>query len=764
MKLSAISAYWVAQTGFFPNHGLHNGNHPDLTCTSNCQTSISKLGYALSSPILRNKLVQLQARSKNQQRFPRVLVKLKGNNKSESNNRKTHEDMLYGVAQKSEGTLSSEDSYAMPRKASSFPEDDSDCQSIPRQEPSLYPCDRQVYLDKLRAIHLHVLASEQWNSSRLKLCHRTYLVSATNLIHYLALHSLDVQQLNEDLSSIGLMNLERANSYVLASITAGIQMLENQAPHCSSREQSPLHASLRDCITSQETEVLDFSISSMRRRASMHAMALLGPAQGKKNVQIMITVGREAIANEMLLPDLLKAGANIIRINCAYDDSSIWSEIIRLAKHSSQMLEKPCRILMDLAGPKLRTGLLENGPSIMKISPQKDVKGCVIFPAQVWLSFPGCGPPRHLSPDAVLFVESKRFLDKLEVGNVVRFVDARGRKRSLQVSKKHTFFAGYGYIAECTSTAYVEASTRLHIERKKGKDIVSRIVDIPSADHYVRLRVGDLLTIHRTPSFPVEEQYSSSPRAPRISCDSGRLFDSVKPGEPIAFDDGKIWGVIQGASSNEIVVSITQASPKGSKLGSGKSINIPQSEMQFEGLTSKDVMDLEFVGANADMVGISFVRDVCDITVVMKELQKRKLEQLGVVLKIETRSGFEKLPLLLLQAMQSPNPLGIMIARGDLAVECGWEKMASIQEEILSVCNAAHVPTIWATQVLETLVKSGIPTRAEITDVACGMRSNCIMLNKGKNIVEAVSSLESIICNSRKSDMKTLLKPLLLSS
>ena len=70
-----------------------------------------------------------------------------------------------------------------------------------------------------------------------------------------------------------------------------------------------------------------------------------------------------------------------------------------------------------------------------------------------------------------------------------------------------------------------------------------------------------------------------------------------------------------------------------------------------------------------------------------------------------------------------PNPLGIMIARGDLAVECGWENMAYIQKEIISVCAAAHVPVIWATQVLESLVRSGVPTRAELTDVAEGMRS-----------------------------------------
>ncbi|KAA8533629.1 hypothetical protein F0562_030937 [Nyssa sinensis] len=146
-----------------------------------------------------------------------------------------------------------------------------------------------------------------------------------------------------------------------------------------------------------------------------------------------------------------------------------------------------------------------------------------------------------------------------------------------------------------------------------------------------------------------------------------------------------------------------------------------------------------------------------------QELEKRKLRNLGIVLKIETKGGFEKLPLMLLEAMKSPNPLGVMIARGDLAVECGWERLADIQEEILSICSAAHIPVIWATQVLESLVKSGVPTRAEITDVANGRRASCVMLNKGKHILEAVSTLDTIL-HSSSAKVKAELKPLVLSS
>jgi pyruvate kinase len=117
---------------------------------------------------------------------------------------------------------------------------------------------------------------------------------------------------------------------------------------------------------------------------------------------------------------------------------------------------------------------------------------------------------------------------------------------------------------------------------------------------------------------------------------------------------------------------------------------------------------------------------------------------LGIVLKIENRTAFEQLPDLLLAAMGSPS-VGVMIARGDLAVEMGYERLAEVQEEILWLAEAALVPAIWATQVLETLAKQGTPSRAEITDAAMGERAECVMLNKGSHILEAIHALDDIL-------------------
>jgi len=314
---------------------------------------------------------------------------------------------------------------------------------------------------------------------------------------------------------------------------------------------------------------------------------------------------------------------------------------------------------MDLAGPKLRIGPFKPGPNVKKIKPLKD---------------------------------------------------ARGKGRLLKITEKFPISSDIGCWAECSETAYVESGTEFHVKRKNHKIGNSRVAELPTVQQYVQVKTGDLLVITRNPCLApslISNNDLSGP--PQVTCSLGLLFDSVKPGEPIEFDDGEIKGVIRGVNISEICVEITHAGQNGSKLGAEKSINVPRSNLHFEGLTVKDMMDLDFIAANADLVGVSFVNDVNDVNILQQELDKRKLKNLGIVLKIETKGGFERLPLLLLQAMRSPNPLGVMIARGDLAVECGWEKLAEMQEEILSLCEAAHIPSIWETQALgKAIAASGL--------------------------------------------------------
>lgn len=231
---------------------------------------------------------------------------------------------------------------------------------------------------------------------------------------------------------------------------------------------------------------------------------------------------------------------------------------------------------------------------------------------------------------------------------------------------------------------------------------------------------------------------------PLIPCTLPQVFAQVGCGERIWFDDGRIGGIVRRADATGLDIEIVQARPQGEKLRSDKGINLPDSILDLPALTDSDLVDLAAVAELADMVGLSFAQNAGDVDMLRRELRRLGRDDLGIVLKIETRRGFENLPELLYAAMAG-EAAGIMIARGDLAVECGYERLAEVQEEILWAAEAAHMPVIWATQVLETLAKTGLPSRAEITDAAMGERAECVMLNKGPHITDAIRTLDDIL-------------------
>jgi len=215
-------------------------------------------------------------------------------------------------------------------------------------------------------------------------------------------------------------------------------------------------------------------------------------------------------------------------------------------------------------------------------------------------------------------------------------------------------------------------------------------------------------------------------------------------GEEILFDDGRIRGRIREVAEDRIGIEIQAVARGAAKLKAGKGMNLPESMLELPALTSKDADDLAFVARHADMVALSYVQSPADVEALLAALAKLGMPQLGIILKIETRTAFERLPELLLAAMRHP-PVAVMVARGDLGVEVGFERLAEVQEEILWLCEAAHVPVVWATQVLESLAKGGMPSRAEITDAAMGSRAECVMLNKGPFIRETLRFLADVL-------------------
>ncbi len=221
-----------------------------------------------------------------------------------------------------------------------------------------------------------------------------------------------------------------------------------------------------------------------------------------------------------------------------------------------------------------------------------------------------------------------------------------------------------------------------------------------------------------------------------------QLIDDLKLGHPVLFDDGIIQAEVTNKFENAIELQIKKCFKP--KLGSQKGINLPNTVLNLPAMTEDDVKVLPFACKHADIIGYSFVRSKEDVAVLYQELEHLAADEVGVVFKIENQEAFENFPEILFKGMER-NRIGVMIARGDLAVEIGFERISEVQMELLWICEAAHIPVIWATQVLETLAKKGIPTRAEISDAAHGARAECVMLNKGPHILEAISILRNIL-------------------
>jgi pyruvate kinase len=229
----------------------------------------------------------------------------------------------------------------------------------------------------------------------------------------------------------------------------------------------------------------------------------------------------------------------------------------------------------------------------------------------------------------------------------------------------------------------------------------------------------------------------------QVRCTLDTIFNDVKTGERIWLDDGKFGGRITAVNQHAITVSIDHAPLAGAKLRQEKGINLPDTDLHLPSLTIEDMAHLPFIAQHADMVGFSFVRRPEDIEALHKQLELSGKPDLGVILKIENKQAFDHLPALLLTAMKRKS-VGLMIARGDLAVEIGFLRIAEVQEEVLWFAEAAHLPVIWATQVLDTFAKEGRATRAEISDAVKSVRAECVMLNKGPYIAEAIGMLKDI--------------------
>jgi pyruvate kinase len=440
---------------------------------------------------------------------------------------------------------------------------------------------------------------ERWKP---RITRRAFEPSARNLAGYIALRRHELRDLQESLMPWGLSSLGRCEARVLENLDAVIASAAVLASPGDASRPSP---SAEEFFRGHEL-------------LRLHAETALGPTPASRDVRIMVTLPLQSASDYPLVRDLVARGMDVARINCAHDDADAWAAMEEHVRRAGRETGRPCRICMDISGPRCRTG-------------------------------------RVAAP------------------------------------------AGDG-----------------------------------------RLHVGDpLLMVAAPPATDVPAWFG---------CSIPEVLDQVAPGHGVWIDEGRLGAVVERRVEAGLLLRVTHARPKGERLKPDKGLNFPDTELQLDPLTDKDRTDLDAVARHADMVGYSFVQRPGDIALLQRELAARieRLEQIALVAKIETETAIRNLPELIVQGAGS-QPMAVMIARGDLAVEVGPRRLGEMQEEILWLCEAAHVPVIWATQVLDTFVRKGTHHRAEITDAAMAERAECVMLNKGPYVADAIALLDEML-------------------
>jgi pyruvate kinase len=473
---------------------------------------------------------------------------------------------------------------------------------------------------------------DEWNPHIQRIA---FIDSALNLAEYLALRRHDLRSLQAALMPWGLSSLGRIEGRVMPNLDAVIATLEVICGSKSNRH-SP-------------RPPVEFFFEG-DRLLQQHTEELFGESSPHRRVRIMVTLDTEAATNYELVRGFIQRGANCMRINCAHDSPEIWQGAIDNIRRAEREIETSCKIMMDLGGPKIRTGAVL--------------------------------APHH---------------------------------------KKRVF--------------------------KGDRIVLSR----------------------REPESAADPAKSTHVEYFQTSCTIPSILDLLAVDTPVYIDDGKIWTQVidtqyplaQPAVGNRheqpgLLLEVTNTSPKGVKLKPEKGMNFPDTVLDLSPLTEQDLTDLDFVAAHADIIGYSFVQRPADIELLQQEVNKRcenRLSSPAIVAKIETAIAVTNLPELIVYAA-GKGSFGVMIARGDLAVQIGYQRLTEIQEEMLWICEAAHIPVIWATQVLENLVKDGIPSRGEMSDVAMSERAECVMLNKGPFIAEAIDILDDVLTRMEAHQLK----------
>jgi len=551
---------------------------------------------------------------------------------------------------------------------------------------------------------------------------------AANLAAYIAFRREDHRGLQERLSQLGLSSLGRCEGHVVATLDAVALALDALAG-----------AAVGEAVlmkTGRANRQGD-------NRLKQNTQALLGREPKQRRVRIMVTLPTAAAGEIRFVRDLIEHGMDIARINCAHDDADTWMAMIANVRSAAGAAGRECLIHMDLAGPKLRTGEMAETPGRLRLKPKRDERGDTRAPA--YFLFDASGEPGGPGLRGAVGLASyprlsvaRDWLDRLRPGDLVEAADTRGKKRIFNVLER----MGETHVLACAAdSVWLEQGCALKHLAGEGKQRATRVGTLESTPEALLAHVGDRLLLSRDPA--PGEAGGEDGDAGRIPCAQPEVLDSLRVGERVFIDDGQIGAEVERLDAAGACLRITRARPEGDKIRPGKGLNFPDSDIALPALGEKDLLDLDFVAREADIVGYSFVQSAADMDRLADEVEARGAGNLGRIAKIETRRAVVNLPEIVVHGA-SRGPFGLMIARGDLAVEIGWSRLAEIQEEILWLAEAAHVPVVWATQVFEQLIKENLPSRAEMTDAAMSERAECVMLNKGPFVLHAIAMLDDI--------------------
>lgn len=583
---------------------------------------------------------------------------------------------------------------------------------------------------------------------------------AENLLHYAHLRTIDIRELQNSLHDLGVTSLTTVETFTRGRLELALNALLALAGRTSDIDVARIIA---------DDERADVALDS-------NATELFGQERADVTSHIMVTLPAEAADDAELVESFAAAGMDLARINCAHDGPEQWIRMIDNVNAAAEKAGRRIFVSMDLAGPKLRTGDIEPGPRVGRARVVRDDAGTVISKSKIWLTprldeHPKPAPNDLPGRPALPLEADQGWLEQLQLDDVITLHDSRSAKRHFTVVRIDTDADGEveAVLAEGEKNAWIAEGTHLRSNYE-----VTRAGGVPPTVQKLRFHTGDEFILTS------REEITTIPRTndeiPRVSCSLPSAVAALKPGDPVLFDDGALGAevveVSETSSSEDSHVDarlrVQRTKPNGQPLAAHKGINLPNTDLPLNSLTDEDIEHLRFVVEHADIAAVSFIRTQEDAEYVYKVLDEIAAEHeaagredlasrardLGVVLKIETIPAFQNLPGIIIASMKRAKS-GLMIARGDLAVELGFDRMGEVPGQILTLAQAAGVPTILGTQVLENMAKAGLPSRAEITDAAFALRAECVMLNKGPHITEAIAILNNLARKMGRSQRKS---------